>query len=50
MGVVLASGNHRREAGDEHLRGETAVNAGSMVERAERMEERVRRCAHSPGC
>jgi hypothetical protein len=26
--AVLAPRNHRRAAGDEHLRGETAVNAG----------------------
>jgi hypothetical protein len=48
--VVLAPGNHLRKVADKHLRGQTAVNTGSMVERAEKMEERVRRCAHSPGC
>jgi hypothetical protein len=47
--VALASGNHRRKADDEHLRGETAVTVGRPIERGKGKEVKLRRTSTSPG-
>jgi hypothetical protein len=46
--VVWAPGNHRRMAGDEHLRGAMRVNVGKTEEREREAVEGLRRTGHSP--
>jgi hypothetical protein len=44
----LGSGEHRRSAGDEHLRGEKTVIVERPSQRGTRGEERLWRCVASP--
>jgi hypothetical protein len=47
--VVLAPGNHRRGAGDEHLQRKNDVNVGSSIESGRELNERSGRTSRIPG-
>jgi hypothetical protein len=47
--VVLAPGNHRRGAGDEHLQRKYDVNVGSSIESGRELNERSGRTSRIPG-